>query len=104
MQYSFLQEVKKHFQEPRQNNLCFCAHECSVHWGEFNINVAFSRSPPTLAVSTNYVDTKRWLVSPKMSTFVNIYKVENVNAGGSSSSVDIQFGRFVSKKYFEGVI
>ena len=50
-----------------------------------------------MAAFTNYVDKKRWLVNPKMSTFVNIYKVENVNAGGSSRSVDIQFGRYVSK-------
>ena len=31
---------------------------------------------------TNYVDKKRWVGSPKMSNFVNFYKVENVNVGG----------------------
>ena len=100
MQYSFLQEVKKHFQEPRQNNLCFCLHERSVHWNEFDINVAFSRSPLTLAAFTNYVDKKRWLVSPKMSTFVNIYKVENVNAGGMIVVGPWTFSLAVIKKLF----
>jgi hypothetical protein len=33
---------------------------------------------------TNYVDKKRWVGSPKVSTFVNVYKVENVNVEGYS--------------------
>ena len=40
-------------------------------------------STPTKGSFTNYVDKKRWVGSPKMSTFfVNLYKVENVNIGG----------------------
>ena len=31
---------------------------------------------------TNYVDKKNWVGFPKMSNFVNFYKVENVNVGG----------------------
>ena len=31
---------------------------------------------------TNYVYMKRWVGSPKISIFVNVHKVENVNAGG----------------------
>ena len=31
---------------------------------------------------TNYVDNRMRVGSPKMSTFVNVYKVENVNGGG----------------------
>ena len=38
---------------------------------------------------TNYVDKKRMVVSPKMSNFVNFYRVENVNVGAQVVKKDL---------------